>query len=555
MKQTAAWILTLALSLPVAVSAQSAPPDHGNATIARQLEDARQTMDAQAALLKQMREELDQQRKAIEQLRAAQPAHTISVDDAAKLQQAAAALRATVEEAKVQTATLKPAAKPAEPGPADLFIRIGNAKLTPGGWVDFTTIYRSTNVGGVLSTNFSAIPYNNTVAGGLSELRFTAQASRLSLRFDETIKKVNAFGFVEADFNGYLAGNGYVSSSSSSLRLRVMYINLGYKKWDFLGGQAWSLLTPSRKPLTPYTADLFIGLKPDNNYQAGLTYARQTQARVVYHPTPNVAAALALENPEQFAGSTPTLPYLFNTAEIDINSSTGSGGALATPNFMPDVTGKLSATHNVAGHPWHAGVSGLMTTMRIVTPTSVTKTVENKNTSVGGAIGGNTVLELFKGFRLVTTEYWSNGGARYIGGQGPGFVVLQPGKVTSPFTVAKIHSGSGIGGFEWDVNKRFTISPLASGIYFQRRYGLDPYYAKATYIGYGFPGSANSNNRIIEELSLTTVTSFWKNPLYGGLQLTTQSSYVRRAPWYVAPASPKDAHAFVQFVNMRYILP
>lgn len=555
MKYHAAWILTLALGLPLAAPAQNVPPDHGTASIAQQLEDARKTMDAQAALLKQMREELDQQRKAIEQLRAAQPVRSIAPDDAIKLQQAAAALRATVEEAKAQTAALKPAAKPAEPGPADLFLRIGNAKLTPGGWIDLTAIYRSTNLGSGLTTNFASIPFNNTTTGALSEIRFTSQATRLNLRFDESVKHVNLFGFVEADFNGYMAGNGYVSSNSSSMRLRVAYANINYKKWDFLGGEMWSLLTPTRKTLSPYTGDLYTTVQPDNGYQAGFTYARQSLARVVYHPTPNIAAAFGIENSEQYTNSQPTLPYQFSNTETDINSSTGSGGALATPNFLPDFTAKLTATHKVAGHPWHGGVTGLLTTARIATPVSVTKTVTSKDTRAGGAIAANTNLELFKGFRFINTGYWSDGGARYIGGLGPGFVVLQPGKVTSPFTIAKLHSGSAISSVEWDVTKKLTVAALASGAYFQRRYGLDPYYAKATYIGYGFPGSANSNNRVIKEVTFDTVTSLWKNPLYGGLQLTTQSSYVLRAPWYVAAGAPKDAHEFVQFVNMRYILP
>jgi hypothetical protein len=554
MKHNPLWILTLAWSLPLPLAAQTAPADK-SAAIAQQLEDARKELAAQAALLKQMREELNQQSKAIEQLRGAQPGRSVSADDAAKLQAAAAALRATVEAAKVQVAAAKPAAKPAEPGPADLFLRIGNAKITPGGWIDLTAIYRSTNLGSGLTTSFASIPYNNTVAGGLSEVRFTSQATRLNLRFDETFKQVNLFGFVEADFNGYMAGNGYVSSNSSSLRLRVAYANINYKKWDFLGGEMWSLLTPTRKTLSPYTGDLYTTLQPDNGYQVGFTYARQSLARAVYHPTPNIALALGVENPEQFTSSQPTLPALFSSSETDMNAADTTGGLLKTPNPVPDITAKLTATHTVAGHPWHAGVSGLLTTVRIVTPVSVTKTVTAKDTRVGGAIAANTQLELFKGFRFINTGYWSDGGARYMGGIGPGFVVLQPGKATSPFSIAKIHSGSAISSVEWDVTKKLTVAALASGAYFQRRYGLDPSVTKTTYVGYGFPGSANSNNRVIQEITFDTVTSIWKNPLYGGLQLTTQSSYVQRAPWYVAPAAPKNAHEFVQFVNVRYILP
>ena len=65
--------------------------------------------------------------------------------------------------------------------------------------MDFTSYYRSTDVGSGLGTSFATIPFNNTVLGGLSEARFTAQGSRVSLRADETFGAVRVFVEMKAE--------------------------------------------------------------------------------------------------------------------------------------------------------------------------------------------------------------------------------------------------------------------------------------------------------------------------------------------------------------------
>jgi methyl-accepting chemotaxis protein len=55
--------------------------------------------------------------------------------------------------------------------------------------------------------------------------------------------------------------------------------------------------------------------------------------------------------------------------------------------------------------------------------------------------------------------------------------------------------------------------------------------------------------------SIAGISTMRRNKTYGALQIVTQSSYVNRAPWYVAPGQPKDAHVFMEFINHRYVLP
>jgi hypothetical protein len=533
------------------------------AEIRQQLDQTQKMLREQAEMLSAMRQELDRQGREIESLRQRLPSAAPATapgdggESAARLETAVLSLREPARKALVRPVIPAKVRESTQPDvkAGQLAFHLGNATFTPSGWVDFTAYLRSTDVGSGIGTNFLSIPFSNTPQGGLSETRLTAQSSRFAFRVDEAVGGTKAYGYAEADFNGYLPGNGYVSTNSDSLRLRVYYLNLSRGKWEVLGGQSWSLLTPTRKALSPFLSDIFNTFHLDTNYQLGLTYARQTQLRFVFHPTSELAAGLSVENPEQFSGGGVTFPTLFSTAETDIGSSTGSGGATSTPNMHPDVIAKVTWDRNVGGLYWHIGVAGLLTPTRIVTPASVTKDGSVTDAREGAGVAADMNLGLFRGFHLISTGYWSDGGGRYIGGSGPGFVVLQHGSATTPFSAALIHSGSGIGGFEWAVDRRTTLASYVSAAYFERRFALDPDLTTPTYVGYGFPGSSNANNRIIGEASFASTSTLWQNKTYGALQVVTQTSYVRRAPWYFAPGQPKDAHVFMQFMNLRYVLP
>jgi len=69
-----------------------------------------------------------------------------------------------------------------KPKESPLSFRIGGTEFTPGGFVDFENIFRSTNTGGSSATTFGAIPFSNTVQGHLTEFRMTGQYSRYNLK-------------------------------------------------------------------------------------------------------------------------------------------------------------------------------------------------------------------------------------------------------------------------------------------------------------------------------------------------------------------------------------
>src|SRR6476646_9874639 len=69
-----------------------------------------------------------------------------------------------------------------KPKESPLSFRIGGTDFTPGGFVDFENVFRTTNTQSNIATGFGAIPFSNTVAGHLTEYRSTGQYSRYNLK-------------------------------------------------------------------------------------------------------------------------------------------------------------------------------------------------------------------------------------------------------------------------------------------------------------------------------------------------------------------------------------
>ena len=200
------------------------------------------------------------------------------------------------------------AAQPALPQVAasqssPLQLNIGDATITPVGFMDLTDTFRSTNSGASLKTNFGNFPYNNTPQGRLSENRISAQNSRLGLRVDANFKGSHVLGYYEGDFVGDNAGgNNQVTSNSVTYRMRLYWLNLRRGIWEFQAGQSWSLLTPNRNGLSALPGDLFYGQVVDVNYINGLTWGRIPGVRVIVHPSRVLTAGISLENSEQYIG-------------------------------------------------------------------------------------------------------------------------------------------------------------------------------------------------------------------------------------------------------------
>src|SRR5215471_21600198 len=214
---------------------------------------------------------------------------------------------APIAAAATPSAIVPPAPLPAQQAePASpLQIPIGDATITPVGFLDITNTFRSTNSGTSLQTNFASFPYNNTIQGRLTENKITTENSRLGLRVDATVKNTHVLGYFEGDFVGGFgngSNNGQVTSNSLLFRLRQYYVDVRKGFWEFLAGQAWSLLLPNRTGMSPLPADLFYGQIVDANYINGLFWGRIPGFRFIGHPSRKMAFGVALENSTQYFG-------------------------------------------------------------------------------------------------------------------------------------------------------------------------------------------------------------------------------------------------------------
>jgi hypothetical protein len=448
------------------------------------------------------------------------------------------------------------------PGASPLSFRIGNTEFTPGGFADFTTFFRSTNLGSGIGSSFGSIPFSNTVPGQLTETRFSAQNSRVALKVTGALGENKFTGYVEADFLGFLPNNAHVTSNSDSQRLRLYWVDVNRGKWEFLGGQSWSFLTPNRKGLSPMPADIFYSQDMDTNYQVGLTWTRAPQLRIIYHPDEHWAAGVALENPEQYVGGAVVFPSSLSSysTQFDTGSGipsgvTGAAPGTGTPNVAPDIIPKIAYDTDIGGKHMHVEAVGVARFFKAFDPIFASKTSTSvvggtRNTALGGGGSLNANLELFKNFHVIANSFYSDGGGRYIFGLAPDLVVRPNG------SIAPLHSGSGIGGFEWQVRPKTMIYSYYGGMFVQRYYFPDPTStAKAKFSGFGFPGSSGSSNRDVQEGTFGIIQTLWKNEHYGALQLITQASYLSRSPWAVATGAPKNAHLGMGYVDLRYVLP
>jgi hypothetical protein len=454
--------------------------------------------------------------------------------------------------------------KPSEEQPASpLSWRIGKAEFTPGGWADITGIFRTSDIGSGTGTSFGSIPFNNQLPlAALTEFRATAQTSRLSMKVDANVNDATRVtGYVESDFNGFQPPNAYTTTNSGTLRLRLAFADIRRGNWEVLGGQSWSLLTPNRVGLSPMPSDIFSTYRLDTNYITGLVYSRQAGFRVVYHAADWWAIGFSLENPQQYAPSSVVFPSAFFSGQFDNGSGatngTGAASNPAIPNLHPDVVVKSAFDWKIGEHSFHLETAGLIRSFKVFN-NLVTPNATNAITEGSGAIGMN--FELLHNFRLIANTFYGAGNGRYIGALGPDAIVKVDG------TLSPIHSGSGIAGFEWTLNPRLELDGYYSGAYFQRNFGG----AVATTAtpapsclgvsgffctGFGFPGSANTNNKSFQEATFGFTRTIWGSPNHGKLQFISQSAWVERTPWSVSNAAPRNAHAFLQYIDLRYVLP
>jgi hypothetical protein len=436
-----------------------------------------------------------------------------------------------------------------DPNDVPPYLRLGGVCITPIGFVDATFVWRDKNGASGIGSNFGSIPYNNTVNGKLSESRFSIQNSRIGFRVDGDWKGTHFIGYNEFDFLGSSGASNLNTTNGAVVpRLRLYWVDARKGGWEFLGGQSWSMLTPNRVGISPLPGDLFYSQVMDVNYMAGLTWTRQPGFRVLYHAGEKVTFGLSAEEPDQYmggsgGGSAAVLPAAFTTlsgTQLDNNNFTNP---YAGPQLTPDFIGKIAVDPTSR---FHAEVAGIVSTFKVLNITNLS--AGQTDTKAGGGIQVGLNGEIFPGFRLISTNFWSDGEGRYLFGQAPDLVI------NSNSSISLLHAGGTVDGFEARMG-RLLLFGYYGGIYIDRDTVIDTTGKTPVLVGYGYKGSANSQNREIQEITFGFNQTMWAHPRYGAINLIGQYEWLSRAPWYVAPNAPEGTHDNTIYFDVRYTLP
>lgn len=521
------------------------------------LEQLRERIAHQEEAIKKLQQALEEQRTILERALADRPpqAPTVSVV-------------AVPEENKATQ--MIPAGNITRPGavfgrqnlqahnPSPLSINIGDTTFTPLGFVDATLFGRSTNTGNGIGTNFGSIPYNTSATGNLSELNLSTQNSRVGFRVDSKVLGAKVLGYFEADFLGNQPASVFVTSNADTFRMRNVFVDVERSGFEILGGQDWSLATPNRKGLSPLPSDIFYTQNMDTNYQAGFVWSRQTQFRFIAHPNKDFAFGISFENPQQYiggsnGGSSAVLPAglsVLSGGEFNNGSSNYNAS-----NLYPDIIFKGAFDGHIGdGQIMHLEGAAMVRSFRdtfavnaagapIASGTPATFH-SSSATAAAGELNAN--LELLKNIRVIANTFFGSGNGRYLLGQAPDVVIRADG------SISPVHSYSTVDGIEANIAKKTLLTAYYGAIYIKRNVAVD---TNHSFIGYGFAGSSNTQNRAVQEGTIGITQTLWKNASYGALSLISQYSYLTRNPWAVAAGAPRATHTNMYWLDLRYTLP
>jgi hypothetical protein len=290
----------------------------------------------------------------------------------------------------------------------DWGIQLGPITLIPGGFLEFTSLYRERNETADIASSYSAIPFPNNNNYNIREFRETARDTRFSLLaqgppgYDS-----KGEGYLETDFVS--AGTSSNSNESNSYTQRVRQAYLSWSRpdlgWAITAGQAWSLATLYKNSLTPREEDIPLG--NDGQFYVGFNWTRQTQLRVVKSFSPQVSLGLSLESPQNVVtGKVPVGATASNPGGPALNS-----GANYSTDIAPDTILKLALNPGF-GHYELYSLTRFLHDRAPSVPGSLSS--EASHTTVAQSVGAGLILPLWsKWLELHATTLIGHGNGRY----------------------------------------------------------------------------------------------------------------------------------------------
>jgi hypothetical protein len=345
------------------------------------------------------------------------------------------------------------------PALADTTLASGPVTVTIGGFLASEGVYRSRNENTDIGSSFNGVPFGSSPYGHLSETRFTARQSRLTIMATGDVDSDTHLTFWnEMDFLGAAQTANSNESNSYNLRIRNMYTTID---WDSLGlsllaGQNWSLATANTKGITPRNE--LVPATIDAQYAVGFNWARQPQIRVTKNWNKEFWAAVSIENPATtIAGNTALAPGFTNDVTRAGTGQFNNANSYSF-NHIPDVIGKFAWEPWIGGaQPLHMEVYGVYRDLYdrtyIAAGNAFGFPVGNQNADraagfVGGTISYNAIPKILD---LQITGATGSGIGRYGTGQLPDATFRPDG------TLAPIQETTWLAGATWHVTPLLDI--------------------------------------------------------------------------------------------------
>jgi hypothetical protein len=416
-------------------------------------------------------------------------------------------------------------------------------ELTLGGFLEGAMIYRSRNLTADIGSPWNTIPFPNSPNDHLSEFRFTARQTRLSLLAQGRVDADTALaGYVESDFLSAPTDANGVESNSYSPRVRHAYATLDRSDLGLhiLGGQDWTFLTLFNHGLRPRQER--VPLTIDNQLVPGFTWVRQPQFRVVQDLDSTTSIGLSLESPQAsvFSGpNAPLVPTTFgNTGGLHLNSL-----ATYSTDIAPDIIAKAAYDPDGWGHYEAYGIGRLFRSRAAF-----------KNDTVWGGGGGlAAVYPVIPNQLEVQGQFLAGYG---LGRYGPGLlpdVTLKASGVLAP--IPEIQVMVGLVGHPTDTLDLYLYAGIEEA-------GRTAFTLAGKAFGYG-NALYNNSGCLVEGSSLCAANTsrLWQvtgGPWYrlykgdyGTLQLGAQLSYTRRNIFSGIGGAP-STDELMFFTSLRY---
>ena len=439
-----------------------------------------------------------------------------------------------------------PAAPSGDPDKPNGSFMLGGVKLTVGGFIDLTGYYRSRNENRGTGTGFSTIPfYGPTPQGNSGEFGLSAQQTRLSAKVEASLgPQSTLLGYVETDFENGAGNANSVQSNSYTPRLRQAFAEYEDDSWQasLLAGQAWTLATPFKKGLGPFTT-----WQPpviDHNYMVGYSYLRVPMVRAV-KGFGNFWMGIEANTPQTVFGGAATVPagqtvftgYPGNTAlNPQVNYSV---------NVAPDLVAKAALDTSFG----HFDVFGVMRWFRDQVAFGTTSV---NNDTFGGGVGASAFVPIGPWVDFMGNILYGSGIGRYGAAGLPDVTFNSGGGLTA------LPQGMGTAGA--------IVHAIPSVLDFYGFYGWN--WVGASYFpggGYGNPAFDNTgcfnpnaggagcagNNQSLSQYTAGLNWNFLRGR-YGTFRTGLQYSHIVRTAYAGVGGTPWAAEDLFMF-NLRYL--